>query len=142
MALSVKDKAVRCRVLGSERAITLRAGRLWDVVPGEIVVVRPRKQWSYAGHPYLSGTIESARLDVPALGLVPLKLEDQGTWHPDEEYWAEEGEPVDEWARPIIARGPRRAFEMEQVLPGADPDDPDSEQPRLRPHAEGRHSPL
>jgi hypothetical protein len=80
VALSVKDKGVRCRILGSDRAITLRAGRLWDVVPGEIVVVRPRKQWSYASHPYLSGTIESTRLDVPALGLVPLRLEDQGTW--------------------------------------------------------------
>jgi hypothetical protein len=109
VALSVKDKAVRCRVLGSDRAITLRAGRLWHLVPGEIVVVRLRRQWSYAGHPYLSGTIESTRLDVPALGLVPLKLEDQGTWHPDEESWGEEGEPVDEWAWPIIARGPRRA---------------------------------
>lgn len=34
------------------------------------------------------------------------------------------GEPIEEWARPIIARGPRPAFEMEQVLPGEDPDDP------------------
>src|SRR5207248_2795540 len=31
------------------------------------------------------------------------------------------------WAEPIIARGPRPAFEMEQVLPGADPDDPESD---------------
>ena len=34
------------------------------------------------------------------------------------------GEPVEEWAMPIIARGPRPEFEMEQVLPGADTDDP------------------
>jgi hypothetical protein len=91
------------------------------VVPAEIVVVRPRKQWSYAGHPYLSGEIESSRLDVAALGLVPLALEDQGAWSPEEEYWGEEGEPVDEWAKPIIARGPRQAFEMEQVCPGPIP---------------------
>lgn len=127
VALSVKENAARCRLLGSERVLTLRASRLWDVVPAEIVVVRPRKQWSYAGHPYLSGEIESSRLDVAALGLVPLALEDQGIWNPEEEYWGEEGEPVDEWAKPIIARGPRQAFEMEQVLPGADPDDPDSD---------------
>ena len=55
LVLSVKDVAARCRLLGSDRAITLRATRLWDVVPGEIVRVRPRKHWRYAGHPYLSG---------------------------------------------------------------------------------------
>ena len=124
IALSVKDRAARCRLLGSDRAITLRASRLWDVVPGEIVTVKPRKQWSYAGHPYLSGDIESSRLDARALGLVPLRLEAMGTWDPNEHSWGEEGEPVEEWAKPIIARGSRPAFEMEQVLPGADPDDP------------------
>jgi hypothetical protein len=125
--LSVKETAARCRLLGSDRVITLRAGGIWDVVPGEIAVVKPHKQWSYAGHPYLSGEIESARLDVAALGLVPLRLTDQGVWDPQDEYWGEKGEPIDAWARPIIARGPRPEFEMEQVLPGADPDDPDSD---------------
>jgi len=122
LVLSVKDVAARCRLLGSDRAITLRATQLWKAVPGEIVRVRPRKHWRYAGHPYLSGEIESTRLDVSALGLVPLRLEDRGIWDPLDEY-----EPIDDWARPIIARGPRREFEMEQVLPGADPDDPDSD---------------
>lgn len=124
IALSVKKRAAHCRLLGSDRRITLRASRLWDVVPGEIVTVKPRKQWSYAGHPYLSGEIASTRLDVGALGLVPLRLEDTGTWDPREHYWGEEDEPIEEWAKPIIARGPRPEFEMEQVLPGADPDDP------------------
>ena len=127
VALSVKEKAARCRLLGSARVITLRARCLWDVVPGEIVVVTPRKQWSYAGHPYLSGEIESTRLDVTALGLVPLTLEDRGTWNPDEHYWGEEGEPIEEWAKPIIARGPRQAFEMEQVMPGRGSDDLDTD---------------
>jgi hypothetical protein len=127
LVLSVKDVAARCRLLGSDRAITLRATQLWKVVPGEIVRVRPRKHWRYAGHPYLSGEIESTRLDVSALGLVPLRLEDRGIWDPLDEYWGEADEPIDDWARPIIARGPRPEFEMEQVLPGADPDDPDSD---------------
>ena len=73
----------------------------------------------------MSGDLLSSRLDVAALGLVPLRLEPQWDWDPEEEYWGEEGEPIEAWARPIIARGPRPAFEMEQVLPGADPDDPD-----------------
>ncbi len=127
VVLSVKERAARCRLLGCERIVTLRATRVWDMVPAEIVVVQPRKQWSYAGHPYLSGEIASSRLDVPALGLVPLALSDEGAWDPREEYWGEEGEPIGEWAKPIIARGPRQAFEMEQILPGADPDDPDSD---------------
>jgi len=127
VALSIKENAVRCRLLGSDRVTTLRASRLWDVVPGEIVIVRPRKQWIYAGHPYLSGEIESTRLDVAVLGLMPLKLEDQGTWTPDDHNWGEEDEPIEEWAKPIIARGPRQAFEMEQVVPGRDPDDFDSD---------------
>lgn len=85
------------------------------------------KHWRYAGHPFLSGEIESTRLDVPALQLVPLKLEDHGIWDPGEEYWGEPGEPIDDWARPIIARGPRPEFEMKQVVPGREPDDLDSD---------------
>ena len=124
VALSVKERAARCRLLGSDRIITLRASRLWDVVPGEVVTVNPRKQWRYAGHPYLSGEIESTKLDVAALGLVPLGLEEMGMWNPKEHYWGEEDDAIEEWAKPIIARGPRPEFEMEQVLPGEDPDDP------------------
>lgn len=90
-------------------------------------MVNPRKRWTYAGQPYLSADIESIRLDVGALNLVPLKLEACGTWDPMEQYWGEEGEPIDEWAKPIISRGPRPEFEMEQVLPGMDPDDPDAD---------------
>ena len=127
IVLSVKQKAARCRLLGGELAFTFRAGRLWDLVPGEIATVKPAKQWTYAGNPYLSGAIESTRLAAKALGLVPLRLEDRGLWNPAEHYWGEEGEPVDEWAKPVIARGPRPEFEMEQVLPGADIEDPFSD---------------
>jgi hypothetical protein len=127
VVMSVKERAARCRPFRSDRVISLRASRLWDIVPGQVVVVKPRKQWSYAGHPYLSGEIESTRIDVAALGLEPLKLESQGLWKPDEHYWGEKGEPIEEWAKPIIARGPRPAFEMEQVMPGRDPQDFDSD---------------
>lgn len=71
--------------------------------------------------------MESHRLDVAALGLVPLRLEDEWPWDPKEEYWGEADQPIEEWAKPILARGPRPSFEMEQVLPGADPDDWDSD---------------
>lgn len=127
VVLSVKDRAARCRLLGSDRVVTLRPDRIWDLAPGEIVTVKPRKQWQYAGHPYLSGEIESTRLDAIALGLVPLKLEDMGIWDPKEHYLGEDDEPIEEWAKPIIAHGSRPEFEMEQFLPGADPDDPFSD---------------
>lgn len=123
VVLSVKERAARCRPLGTDQTVTLRAREFWRTVPAEIVVVNPRKQWSYAGHPYLSGEIISIRLNVTALDLLPLRLEDRGIWDPEEEYWGEPGDPIEEWTQPIIARGPRPAFEMEQVLPGADPDD-------------------
>ena len=127
IVISVKKKAARCRLRGTAHSVTLRASRLWDVVPGEIAVVRPRKRWNYAGNPCLSGEIESTRLDVPALGLAPLKLEERGTWDPADHYWGEEGEPIESWTKPIIAWGSRPEFEMEQVLPGADEDDPFSD---------------
>ncbi|MCL4177964.1 MAG: cytoplasmic protein [Verrucomicrobia bacterium] len=125
--LSVKERSARCRLLAGDRVITLRARTVWQAVPGEIVVVRPSKQWSYAGHPYLSGEIDSTRLDMSASGLVPLRVEDQGIWDPGAQYWGEENDPIEDWVKPIIARGPRPSFEMEQVVPGIDWDDPDSD---------------
>ncbi len=75
VVLSVMEKAVRCRFPDSDGVVTLRPVRLRDVVPGEIITVKPRKQW----------------------------------------------------AEPIIAHGPRHGFEMEQVMPGENPDDPFSD---------------
>jgi len=124
VAVSVKERAVRCYLSGSQRIITLRASPQWEVVPGEIVMVKPKKQWRYAGHPYLSGEILSTRIDVKALNLLPLGLEEMGMWDPGEHYWGEKDEPIEEWAKPIIAHGTRPMFEMEQVMPGENPDDP------------------
>jgi hypothetical protein len=129
IVLSLKQKTARCRLLGSAHTVILRTVRLWDVVPGEIAVVRPRKQWSYARDPYLhlSGEIESTRLDVQALGLAPFKLEERGMWDPSEHDWGEEGEPIEEWTKPLIAWGSRPEFEMKQVLQGAGAEDPFSD---------------
>jgi hypothetical protein len=59
--------------------------------------------------------------------LTPLQLHARGPWDPEEEYWGEEGEPVEPWAQAVIKRGIRSQFEMEQVLPGADPDEFESD---------------
>jgi len=36
--------------------------------------VTPRKQWTHARHPYLSGDVSAIRIDAAVLGLVPLLL--------------------------------------------------------------------
>jgi hypothetical protein len=124
IALAVKGNAVSCRILGKERVLTLRPGRPWEVVPGEIITVSPLKKWHYGGHPYLSGEITAWRVDAGALGLIALTLTEVGLWDPKWHSWEESDES---WARPLIKRGARSEYEMEQVLPGADPDDPDTD---------------
>jgi hypothetical protein len=46
-----------------------------------------------------------------------------GIWNPDDEYWGEEGDPVEKWATPIIARGPtvapRMGGQQTNRMPGA-----------------------
>src|SRR4030042_291865 len=106
--------AFSCRLRGKEHVITLRPAGLWDVAPGEIIMVSPRKQWRYRGHPYLSGEIKAWRLDIAALGLIPLKLKQTGMWNPKDQYWGEPDEPTEEWAKPIRSRGPRPEYAMEQ----------------------------
>jgi hypothetical protein len=127
IAVAVKGNAVSCRIPGKGRVITIRPEGLWDLVPGEIINVAPRKQWRYGGHPYLSGEIKSWRLDIAALGLTPLQLKEWGVWDPKDHYWGEPDEPIEEWAKPIMSGGPRAEYEMEQVLPGEDPDDIDTD---------------
>ncbi|MCX5879651.1 MAG: cytoplasmic protein, partial [Deltaproteobacteria bacterium] len=58
IALAVKGNAISCRIPGKGH-VTLRSTRSWDVVPGELITVTPRKKWRYAGHPYLSGEIKA-----------------------------------------------------------------------------------
>ena len=112
---AVKERAIQCRVLGSERRVILRASSIEEIVPGEVITVNPKKMWTYARHEYLSGEIAETRLDVKALGLLPLKLKDEGLWDPED---IEE----DSDHPPAKAGRRRPVFEMEQVLPGADPE--------------------
>jgi hypothetical protein len=122
-----KREAARCRLPGADKELTLRTSGLWKVAPGEIVKVTPKKHWSYAGHPYLSGDITATRFDVAALNLTPLKLSNFGTWNPAEHYWGEDDEPEQDWEKEIKARGPRQEYELENVIPGEDPEDFDSD---------------
>jgi hypothetical protein len=104
--------------------ITLRAGSLYGIVAGHIVTVAPNKHWRHAGHPYLSGQIAGTRIDVTALGLVPLTLRAAGAWDPGVEGGGES------------ARRPRPAFELEvppipTAMAAANIDDPDEAATKL-----------
>jgi hypothetical protein len=125
--LADSGMSMACTRLPGESPVWLRARRFWGYVPGEILSVRPFTSWIDEGRDCMSGEVVATRIDATALGLVPLRLEAMGEWDPMEQYWGEDGDPIEEWAKPIIARGPRPLFEMEQVLPGLDLDDPDSD---------------
>ena len=69
------------------------------VVEGEIFEVEPEKEWTYKKTPFISGKIISQRIDIPVLELVPL---------------------------PVHCIDKRKQeFEMEQIIPGARPDEMD-----------------
>lgn len=126
IVLGIKNfQDARCRVLGKDKELTLKGGKVWSVVPGEIVRVKPEKHWSFAGHPYMTGSILKSWIDISALNLKPLALIDEGMWNPEDEYWGEEGDPLSDWVKEIIAAGSRPMFEMEQVMPGVKREDLD-----------------
>ena len=121
IVLRVKERAARCRLPTSSRIITLRARDCWQSVPGQLVTVEPNKHWVHSGHPYLSGKISSWHIDAAKLQLEPLALYQFGAL---------------EFARSITAervlvndvkksgkKGTQMVFEMQQILPGQDPDD-------------------
>ncbi len=122
--LSRSARTIRCRILETGEVVTLRPSGIVEAVPGEIAALQVSKRWTSGKQPYVSGTIESTRIDAKALGLTPLRLTPCGLWDPAEEYWGDPGQPIEPWAKPIIRRGPRPQFEMEQVIPGEDPDQP------------------
>ena len=94
-------KVARVRVLATGEVLTVRAGDLWHVMPGHVVSLVLKRRWRHLGHLYGEGELRDARIDVPALGLPPLRLEERGPH-----------EAADE---------ARTAYEMEQVLPWTTP---------------------
>jgi hypothetical protein len=107
VVLARKSNALRCRLLGSAREATLRTA-LRDEIPGAIITVTPKKQWTHARHPYLSGDVSSIRIDAAVLGLVPLALH---------------REPRESAGRD--AREARPVYRMAQIAPASDDDGAD-----------------
>ncbi|GMU79812.1 MAG: hypothetical protein AMXMBFR46_26010 [Acidimicrobiia bacterium] len=57
----------------------------------------------------------------------PLALRGRGSSDPAEEYWGEPGDELPAMWEEVIEAGARPCFEMEQILPGVDPDDWDTD---------------
>ena len=131
VAIAVKRTGIRCRTLASGTPVTLRPqGGVRHEAEAHILTVRPARSWTFKRTTYLSGRISQMRLDAAALKLTPLQLKDEYPWDPAKEGWAEDSETIPGWFKPILAAGVRPSFEMEQILPGFDPndiDDPDSD---------------
>ncbi len=96
----------------------LDAYRRWSGAdPLPPVAEAPVRTWRYPG-------FAAASIDVPS---PPLALFQRGDWDPRNEYWGEPGDPLPTLLADVIDTGVRPCFEMEQVLPGADEDDWDSD---------------
>lgn len=119
IVLAVKERAARCRLPDSARTVTLRAGSLHRVVPGQIATVEPNKHWRHNGHPYLSGKIASTRIDAAALGLTPLVLNEFGDWDPVNEYWARKASPARTGPSPSSRADPDRCSRWNRRCPEA-----------------------
>jgi hypothetical protein len=123
---AVKKAGIRCKMIPSQLPVTFRMVR--HEVEGEIITVIPSKVWQFKNTVYMTGTTKGRRLDATVLGLMPLKLEEQGLFEPDKETdLVEEGDPFAKYYLPIMAYGPRREYEMEQIIPFEDPEDWDSD---------------
>lgn len=95
----------------------LDAYRQWSgAAPLPVVPAKSTAPWVYPR--FASVPVEVAR---------PLALNPMGEWDPLDEYWGEPGEPEDPLYERVVAAGVRPCFEMEQVLPGVDDDDWDSD---------------
>ena len=71
--LSVTHTDIGCRRLDDGSLVTFRGIDGVHLAPGAVATVKVKKYWTY-GRPFLSGDVESVRVDVPLLRLEPLKL--------------------------------------------------------------------
>lgn len=73
--------------------------------------------------PWVYPRFASVTLDMSS----PLSLQPMRDWKPTEEYWGEPDQSLDPLSEEIFAAGVRPCFEMEQVLPGVEPEDWDTD---------------
>lgn len=113
---------------GSDIGDVLEAYRRWAGAKGMPQQIgergsEAREEWAYP----LRTAPESARAArlVERLRAQPLRLQFIGMWKPENDYWGEPGDELEPDFEEIIEAGARPECEMEQVIPGSDPADPE-----------------
>jgi hypothetical protein len=124
VVLKVSDQSARVLIFAETEQVTLRTSGsdAWKIVPGQIATVHVGRRWTWRGDPYASGRIESARIDIPKLGLDPLplsggELDDVADWS---EPYDDDEDPYTELWKKITAK-PRPSFEFDPIAWGALP---------------------
>ena len=125
LVLSVKKTGIRCLHLPTRLPVTFRKVR-WEM-EGEIITVMPTKIWQFKNTVYIAGSVTEKRIDIDALNIVPLKLENKGLFNPDKEDLIDKDSPLNKFYLPTMAYGERYKYEMEQVIPFENPEDWDSD---------------
>lgn len=113
-ALVVKSTAIRCKVVSTGQPVTFRHRK--DEVEGEILTVIPAKIWRFNNTWYMTGELISVRMDIPALKLTPLQLYEMLLWEPNPEILDKKSEPANKYQKEVYESGPRKEYEMEQIL--------------------------
>jgi len=117
-------RTARVRVLATGEQITVRARDLWHVMPGHVVTLALQRRWRHRGQLYAEGEVSEVRIDVPALGLLPLRVEERGAFIAESATEAADVADLADMAEALqelrarLTATPRVAYEMEQVLPG------------------------
>jgi len=130
--LKLNQRSARIRIFGEDGEVTFRSGDvdgIAPVVPGHIVTIGVDKRWTWRGDTYASGKVESARIDIPRLGLAPLPLE--GGELEDIREHAEPYRGRDAYSklwRKLTAK-PRPSYEFDGLAWGAFPGDDPEENP-------------
>ena len=125
VAIAVKTAAIRCKIVSTDQPITFR--KVQNEVEGEILTIMPSKVWRFQKTHYMTGEIKTKRIDIPALNIEPLDLNEMGVWDPKEDYWGEPDDPLNNYFKAIIDFGARKSYEMDQIIPFQDPEDIDSD---------------
>jgi hypothetical protein len=126
VVLKVNQSSARVRIVGEEGQVTFRTSDvngLEPVAPGHVATLLIDKRWVWHGDAYASGKVESTRIDIPCLGLVPLPL-DGGELENLREY-SEPFRGKDEYSklwRKLTAK-PRPSYEFDGLAWGAFPED-------------------
>lgn len=132
VVLKVNQASARVRIVGDEGQVTFRSGDvngLQPIVPGHVVRLLVDRRWVWHGDAYASGKVESARIDIPRLGLVPLPLE--GGELDDLRKYSEPCRGRDDYSklwRKLTAK-PRPSYEFDGLAWGSFPDDDPEDNP-------------